>query len=156
MGSKLNSILQKLWANVLKNRHHLFITVRAPSAISWVWVGGSTGNFSKIPRGTTISQVLLQYMTDLLVFMVGKQIYKRQESTFLLYPFHYLPLMGGRADSMLLSHRDREKGGCFPHHCLGPSLPLTSSQVKCGFLLQLYCQGSRLRQHIKKMHSLNN
>lgn len=111
MGSKLNSILQKLWANVLKNRHHLFITVRAPSVISWGWVGGSTGNFSKIPRGTTISQVLLQYMTDLFVFMVGKQIYKRQESTFLLYPFHYLPLMGGRADSMLLSHRDSEKRG---------------------------------------------
>lgn len=155
MGSELNSILQKLWANILKNRHHLFITVRAPSVISWGWVGGSTGNFSKIPWGTTISQVLLQYMTDLLVFMVGKQIYKRQESTFLLYPFHYLPLMGGRADSMLLSHRDSEKRGdvflTIALVLLSLSLP-----VKCGFLLQLYCQGSRLMQHIKKIHSLNN
>lgn len=110
-GSKLSSVRQKLWANALNNGHHLFITVRAfgTSVINWGWIQGSTGKFSKIPWGTTISQVLPQNMTALLVFMMRKQTCKRQESKFLLYLFHCLPLMEGRADSMVLSHTDSEK-----------------------------------------------
>lgn len=62
LGAELTSVLQKLWANTLENHHSFVYYSQALSTFvtEWGWVvGGSTGNFSKIPWGTIVSQVLL-------------------------------------------------------------------------------------------------
>lgn len=59
VGAELTSVLQKLWVNTLENSHQLFIS-QDLALLYWGWAaGGSTGNFSKIPWGTTRSSALV-------------------------------------------------------------------------------------------------
>lgn len=58
LGAELTSVLKKLWVNTLENSHSSRALGTCVPEWGWV-VGGSTGNFSKIPWGTVVSQVLL-------------------------------------------------------------------------------------------------